>query len=68
VAALARDHLELTKNVEGFEGLIVDLYNAATNDKELLPVVSQYVVARRQDNHGKAQQTNNHESLDDFIL
>jgi hypothetical protein len=64
VAALARDNLELAKKVQGLEGLIVGLYNAATKGEELLPVLSQYMAARQQDNRGKAHQPDDNESLD----
>ena len=64
VAALARNNLELAKTVQGLEDLIVGLYKAAMNEEELLPVLSEYMTVRRQDNGGNTQQTDDRESLD----
>jgi hypothetical protein len=63
VVALARNNLELAKTVKGLEGLILGLYNAAVNDEELLPVLSEYMTTRQQDDREKAEQTDDYESL-----
>jgi len=64
VVALARTTLELAKKVQGVESLVQSLYNASMNGDDLLPLVSEYMTARQQDNRGEAPQTDGQESLE----
>jgi hypothetical protein len=63
MADLVKVNLELAKQIDGLQNLIVSVLNAAKTNQEWMPVVDAYVTARQQADRGNAQQNDDDDDV-----